>query len=384
MRIAHVVTHISPDNAFGGPVRVAINQLRELQRNGHQVALYAGYQRFPERPVEYEGIPVRAFPARRLIPGTGYAGLWSPGMALSAALTREQFDVVHVHLARDLVTLPMALLSIGRRWPLVVQTHGMIDPSTHPLARPLDALATKRIFGRAGRILYLTDWERKALESVGADPEKLVRLVNGVPLPEKRNSDRPGSLNVVFVGRLQEVKRPRAFVEAATMLLTRFPDVTFSLVGADEGEAHHVEKMIHDQGGHSRIRWEGSIPAAQVDHRLSESGVFVLASAHDTFPMAVLEAAALGLPSVVTDGCGLASDLASYQAGIVSSTSASGLAEGLARLLESSELRAAMGGNARRMVQEEFSIEVVVGRLASIYDDVVSAASGRKLVRSGS
>jgi hypothetical protein len=41
MRILQVVTLISPDGAYGGPARVALNPSAELIRRGHDVTLGA-------------------------------------------------------------------------------------------------------------------------------------------------------------------------------------------------------------------------------------------------------------------------------------------------------------------------------------------------------
>ena len=52
----------------------------------------------------------------------------------------RDYDVVHVHVARDFVTLPAATIARRAGVPYVLQPHGMIDPSDHALARPLDAV----------------------------------------------------------------------------------------------------------------------------------------------------------------------------------------------------------------------------------------------------
>src|SRR5512133_1426696 len=129
MRVLHVVTLVTLDGAFGGPVRVAVNHVRELRRRGHDAMVVAAASGFAGKlPDHVEDVPARLFPARRVAP-LGFSGLIAPGML--AWLRREMptCDVVHIHLARDLITLPLALLAqrLGVRY--VVQPHGMIDAS---------------------------------------------------------------------------------------------------------------------------------------------------------------------------------------------------------------------------------------------------------------
>src|SRR5664279_4562699 len=78
VKIIHVVTLFTPDGAFGGPTRVAINQTRELRRRGHDVTLAGAALGFgPNLPSTVDGVPVRLFRARRVVPRSGFAGLTS-------------------------------------------------------------------------------------------------------------------------------------------------------------------------------------------------------------------------------------------------------------------------------------------------------------------
>lgn len=371
MRIAHVATLLSPDGAFGGPVRVATNQLNELQRMGHDVCLYAAHSGYDEVPTLVDGVPVRAFKAQRVIPRTGFAGITSVGLLAHLMSELDTYDIVHVHLARDLVTLPAAVQVLAKKLPLVLQTHGMIDPSNHPLAAPLDWVWTRRVLRAADRLLYLTEWERESLLAVAGPSLKLALLVNGVPLPAEPKPSSAGALDVLFVGRLQAVKRPEVFVRAATRLAREFPEAAFSLVGPDEGEGPVVRSLIDASGAPDRIRWEGPLAPGLTLERMLRSHVFALASGHDTFPMSVLEAASIGIPSVMTEGCGLASQVRRYGAGVVTDQSEDAFVEGLRQLLGNPEQRASMGSRARTMVEEEYSMEHVVTSLLSIYEDAI-------------
>ncbi|MBK5249133.1 MAG: hypothetical protein JJE50_06815, partial [Actinomycetales bacterium] len=74
MRIISVVTLFSPDGAYGGPTRVAVNQAAALRRLGHQVVIAAGGRGYAHPPEHVHGVPLRLFPVRTAVPGTGFAG----------------------------------------------------------------------------------------------------------------------------------------------------------------------------------------------------------------------------------------------------------------------------------------------------------------------
>lgn len=185
LRIVQVVTLVSPDGAYGGPVRVAQNQSTELAKRGHHVQIFAGARGDVDPSYFGPGVRTRLFRTLRVIPGTGFAGLFAPAMLPSLWRVLKGADVVHLHLARDLVMLPAALLCLIRGTPFVVQTHGMIDESGKKLAKILDALLTLRVLRASQRCFWLTPEEKTSLEVLlGVDNGTLERLVNGVPLAD--------------------------------------------------------------------------------------------------------------------------------------------------------------------------------------------------------
>ncbi len=185
LRIVQIVTLVSPDGAYGGPVRVAQNQSTELAKLGHQIQIFAGARGDVDPSYFGPGVRTRLFRALRVIPGTGFAGLCAPAMLPSLWRALKDADVVHLHLARDLVVLPAALLCLIRGTPFVVQTHGMIDESEKKLAKILDRLLTLRVLRASQRCFWLTPEEQTSLGVLlGAGHRTLERLVNGVPLAD--------------------------------------------------------------------------------------------------------------------------------------------------------------------------------------------------------
>jgi hypothetical protein len=73
MKVLHVVTLVSPDGAFGGPTRVAVNLCSALRDQGHDAVIAAGVNGFDEPPASLGGVPVHLFAARRVVPAFGHA-----------------------------------------------------------------------------------------------------------------------------------------------------------------------------------------------------------------------------------------------------------------------------------------------------------------------
>jgi glycosyltransferase involved in cell wall biosynthesis len=365
MRILQVVPVLAADGSFGGPARVALNQCAELIRRGHDVTLAAGALGHRTALVDIDGVPVRLFGVRTVLPRTGFPGMASPGLARWFRAHARDFDVVHLHFGRHLTMLPVAATARRRRIPYVVQTHGMVIPSRHPLARPLDAVWTRRLLVDAAAVLYLTGTERAQLIEVARADLHLVELRNGVPTYPAA-SPPPGTPEVLFLARLDSRKRPVLFVEMAHRLLAEGVDAQFALVGPDEGEGAAVRAAI---GEETRIRWEGPISLAEVPGRMAGASVYVLPAEQEPYPMTVLEAMSGGLPVVVCRDCGLAPVVAETGSGAVAGGTVTELAEAVKNVVAQ---HACYSTRARETAGEEFSMATVGERLLSAYERVVA------------
>jgi len=370
MRILQVVALFSPDGAFGGPVRVAFNQSAALQKQGHDVTVAAATRGFAVPPSEVEGVPVRLFEARTLLPKAGFPGMGSPGLLNWFHHHGPEFDVVHIHFGRDLVVLPVAVSARRRNIPYVLQTHGMVIPSQHPLAKPLDAVWTRRLLREAGAVLYLTEQERCQLSEVARAPLALVQLGNGVPeYPAATHDAR--TPEVLFVARLHARKRPLLFVEMAKALLAEGIDARFTLIGPDEGEGGAVRAAL---AGETRISWEGALAPAEIPRRMTAASIYVLPSEREPYPMTVLEAMAVGLPTVLAADCGLAPLVESARCGVVVNGGVAAFADAVRSLLVNRSGAIVMGELARKVAHDDFGMDAISARLADLYREVGRAA----------
>lgn len=368
MRILHVVTLLSPDGAFGGPVRVADNQAVELRARGHDVVLAAGRTGYGAAPpAALNGTPLRLFDVQRLLPGTpAYSGTTSVGLLRWLRGASHTVDLVHIHLARDLITLPAAAMVRSAGVPYVVQPHGMVIASKNPLAPALDTLMTRRVLRDAGAVLHLTEQERVGLLSVAGPDIRLRPLRNGVPAVAEQRA-APARPQALFCARLQARKRPLLFVEMARTLLDDGVDAEFVLVGPDGGEGAAVSAAIAEHGDSTRLRWEGPLDPSRTLERMAAASLLVLPSVDEPYPMAVLEAMSVGRPVIVVDSCGLAESVQAYGCGLVVDSSLPQLVAATRRLLTEPATREPMAARAAQAAVRHFGMAAVVDDLEAAY-----------------
>ncbi|WP_165985965.1 glycosyltransferase family 4 protein [Streptomyces sp. YIM 98790] len=387
MRVLHVVTHHSPDNVFGGPTRVAVNLCRGLRARGDRASLLTIGEGFDgPLPEEVDGVPAKVFRARRLIPGFGFSGVTSPALLARAGSYVRSADILHLHLARDLVTFPVALRALAARRPVVLQTHGMIDPTRVPAARIADALGVKRVLRRADALLYLTEAERDGVAAV-TGPDSLApahRLVNGVPAQQARPPRAGDPPTVLFAARLDPRKRPADFVAAMPTVLKEHPRARFVMAGADpDGMAPGLLAQAARLGVADALEYLGALDHADVLERMRRSDVYVLPSVYEPFAMSALEALSVGLPAVLTRSGGVSADVVEAGAGRAvpngeeDDPAANGerLGRAVLELLEPEEHRRASEA-AWRLIRDRFTLDTVVDRLRTLYTGILAGRNG--------
>nr|WP_203619996.1 glycosyltransferase [Streptomyces anulatus] len=387
VKILHVVTLHTPDHAFGGPTRVAFNLSRVQRSAGDDARVMALGDGFPdgELPSLVEGVPVHLFQARHLLPMFEVSGITSATLLRTARRMMRGADLVHVHLMRDLVTLPAALLALASRTPLVVQTHGMIDPTEKKVAQLTDLLGVRKVLREADAVLHLTEMERVDVNDVAAPVPltRTVRLVNGVRPQERKPARDPGRPpTVLFLARIQERKRPEDFVSAMPHVLARHPDARFVLAGPDTGALAGTLALARKLGVADSLDHVGPLEHDQVLAADREADVYVLPAIEEPFPVSVLEAMSVGTPVVITRTCGQAPDVAGAGAGRVidsrvgeDAANARKVADAILELLEPEAAERA-GKAAWELVNEQFTIEAVTATLRRTYEDVVRRRRG--------
>lgn len=366
LRIAHVLPFVSEDGAFGGPVAVAVEQCRELARQGHPVVLVAGWD--GEVDLEVDGVDVRLFRARAL-PGLGFSGLVSPAMIAGLRRHVHEFDIVHIHLGRHLLALAAAEVCRRAGVPYVLQTHGMVTADARAKSRILDAVAVRRALTGARAVLALTAAEEASLGVVCREGAHVVRIRNGVaPVSVGRHRDPDSLPEVLFLARLHPRKRVLAFAEMAALLHDRGVRARFAVVGPDEGDLAPLTDFIAAHPG-LPLEHEGSIAPGASTRRLAAADVFVLPSVREVFPMTVLESLAVGTPVVLTDDCGISAELDDAGAAIVTSGAPADLADAVEGILASSTVRRSLAEGMRRSLDHDFGISAVITTLLPAYAD---------------
>jgi len=368
VRIIHVVTLLSPDGRFGGPSRVALDLARMQQELGHSVLVLSGSLGYEDSPSTIEDVPVALFRARALTTRLGFAGLIAPGMTKRLLREARTADIVHIHLARDLITAFAARLLQVAGHSYVIQTHGMIDASARRLTPLVDALFIRPVVRSAKSVMVLTGAEKSEISRIApVSADRTVQMPNGARLASSPNDTNGPRHDVLFLARLHPRKGGAQFARMASALAPLHPQQRFTIAGPDEGDLSAIKAELESSRVHN-VDLLGPVESSSVPTLMARAKLFVLPAASEPFGMTLLEAMTAATPIVVHETAGLAETVLQHNAGLVFDGTTAHLVDVVSELLNDPRRLEVMGRNARELVEELFSLPEITQRVLAEYD----------------
>lgn len=187
----------------------------------------------------------------------------------------------------------------------------------------------------------------------GASPERVPLGADlGTWIPEPPRPRSPGSpARIVQVASLTPVKDQGTLLRAVAALVRDGLDVHLDIVGVDAlGGA--VQRLAAELDVHDRVTFHGFLPQRRAVPVVCAAHVMVVSSRHEAGPVVMLEAAAMGVPTVGTD-VGQLRDWAPDRAVAVPVGDPGALAAAVARLLSDEPERLALAARAQEAAVRE-------------------------------
>jgi len=176
---------------------------------------------------------------------------------------------------------------------------------------------------------------------------------------------------ITLVARLLIHKGIKEFVKAANYLTHKYTNLLILIVGGvDKGNPSTIEEsFIKESCKNSYIRFLGE--REDIREILNITDIYTLPSYREGIPRTVLEAMAMSKPIVTTNAPGCRQTVEHGVNGFLVPTKNSYLlASALEKLILNKNLREKMGRASRQKVEREFSDEVVVKKVLSLYREI--------------
>jgi glycosyltransferase involved in cell wall biosynthesis len=365
LRIVITVPSLAPE--FGGPAIKARQLCKELRLTGSHTTLVtvrqaAGATGLPQLG-SFHGTPI----PRRIAP-------------LADAIA--QADVVHILGYRDPLGVAAAGLARRRRVPYVLEPVGMHRRRlrSRSLKSLFDGVLGRRLISGAACLIATSRLEAGELVEDQVPAERIQLRPNGVdledllPLPARgvlreRVGIPAGAPLVLALGR---IARKKGLLDLARALAA-LDGVWGLVVGPDAGDGtlKALLEIRERLGLGSRLAvMPRGVWGEEKAQAFADADLFCLPSASENFGNAAAEAAACGLPVVLSDQCGAAEWLDPRATLVVPYS----VPRDLARALELALLEQPLAADAREAaagLARSLSWHDVAGRQLAIYRSVV-------------
>jgi glycosyltransferase involved in cell wall biosynthesis len=339
-----------------------------------------------------EGAEVEVFalryPPRRDVYRIGKARVYSLGwgqkrgvrsaMLLASAIkliahchSQKKFDLLHAFWADE----PGAVAAcFSDRVPIVISLAGgelinlpQIEYGVfrHFHARHLIGWALRRASLVTAGSKYLAEIAQSRL----AQGRVLVAPL-GVDLAMWRSQPLPNqAITLLSVASLEPVKGHEILLRAFRQVVDRFPAARLKIAG-DGSLKTALQNRARELGVIDQVEFCGKLAHHHLPELYRSATMFVQSSLYESQGMALLEAAASGLPLVGTQ-VGVLAELAPDAAVAVAVGDSEKLAEAMISLLCDPQQAASLGRAARARVESEYGLDRTLERFTALYRSLI-------------
>lgn len=367
----HILEVLEPSG--GGSGRHFVDLCAGLKARGHRVtAVYSPVRaedRFVHELLALDLAKVIALPMLRAV-GPQDLTSWR---ALARVIREEgPLDIIHGHSSKAGALTRLRLP--GPHVPRIYTPHAFrtMDPTLSSKGRLVFG-AIESFLGRffTDRVICVSQNEYDHARKLGIPAGKLAVVVNGVgTMPEGRRLEIRAQLGLPqdalvfgFIGRLSAQKAPERLVAAFATIARTVPEARLLVIGSGELEGE-VRNQISAAGLVDRVVINAELPGTEA---LQAMDVLVMTSRYEAMSYVMLEAAAAGLPLILTDVGGTSNVLDHDINGLVvpNTDDTAALAAAMSRL--SDPVTRARLTDAARARRHSYGVDTMVDQTLDVY-----------------
>ncbi len=287
-------------------------------------------------------------------------------------IKREKYDVIHTHLSTSSVNGGLAARIA--KVPSVSTVHGM---------------SGKLSFTFSDHMIAVSEQVKSHMMAQGILASDVTVVYNGLNLADfHANGDASrmalGLDNVGpvigTVSRITAMKGIEDGIRAVGILTEHFPNLCYLLVGDGDG-LDAARSVTEDLGLVNHVRFVGY--QSDIRPYLAAMDLFLFPSHQEAMGIALVEAMALGLPTVATRVGGIP-EVVTPDVGILRPAyDVRALAQGCMELLQDSSRRIEMSSKARVRARKLFSAEAMEASTELVYRALITKKPTPKPSRSG-
>jgi glycosyltransferase involved in cell wall biosynthesis len=296
-------------------------------------------------------------------------------------IRRNKIDIVQSHLLGS--NLYCSLAGLVCRVPVVSTFHGFVDINTKERFSTIKRMIINQ---GSAKIVFVSDGLKNFyVKQKGFSSTNSVTIYNGIDTsifkPQRNDTIRrqlglgPENILVGAVGNIRPSKGYEYFLEAAKLVLDRYPHFRFIVLGEGSGNLFDkVLKLRNELGLDGVFTFYGF--HNDVSQALNNLDIFVLPSIAEGFSISTIEAMSCGLPVIATRSGGPQEIIRNFKNGIlIDPCTSSQLAEAIILLHTNDGVKSSLMISAEDTARNLFSIKSLIQGYTDIYDALLLPAN---------
>jgi glycogen(starch) synthase len=222
----------------------------------------------------------------------------------TALSSNIDFEVIHAH---DWMTM-IAGIKIKQQTgkPLVLHIHSLEVDRSGPSSKGWVYQLEKKGMEYADLLIPVSNFTSENIQKYyGIKRDKISVVHNGSNIVQPfKSARRYKEKTVLFVGRLTRQKGPEKFLDIASKVLEKDPNVRFVMAGVGDNFRNLLEQSSYKDIG-NRFHMTGFLNTQKLHYLFSVSDVYCMPSVSEPFGLSAVEAAQFGIPCVISKQSGV-------------------------------------------------------------------------------
>jgi glycosyltransferase involved in cell wall biosynthesis len=372
-KVVMIISQFYP--LLGGAEVQAQRLASALRDKGVNIFILTG--RIKKRPA-YEvidGIPVYRSIRTVNVPLL-FGLLYVASVAVFLYRKRNEYEIIHCNILQEYQTVVSIIIKLlfNKKVVAKMSSSGLTSDLTI-MKQTLAGRLTLRLLNKADRIVSLCSAATSELLHAGIPADNIEQISNGVdtgrfPISTGRGNKK--TKLITFIGRMDAFKGVEYLLDAFGQVIAGGADARLQLIGTGPDE-EKLKRIAADAALKDKVIFKGR--RENVLQELSETDIFVLPSLSEGMSNVLLEAMSCALPVVVTGGGG-ALDMIRHGINgmLVPPGDPDALRDALIYLMSNESLSVSLGNEARKTVEERYTLSQTVDCYRQLYRELTAPA----------
>jgi len=296
-------------------------------------------------------------------------------LSLLPYMGMNDIDVIHSHSEMAGYKFLPIIETINA--PFVITFHGLPPVGV----KPLNTKERKRYLNAASVILVNTEFAKKQYVSLGANPDIIKIIPQGINLDEfvfvSKDFPQGKEINILTVGRFHPDKGQKYAIQAVACLIKQGFNIKYRLVGNGPDKDKLIQQA-KSLGIINHVEFYSSVTDDVLREIYNQSHIFILPSLkardglhEETQGVVLQEAQASGLIVIATNSGGIPECIDDGISGfLVNERSSVDIELALSKLLSNPQQWDTYQRLGRNWVETHYDIKVIGDRLNEIYENI--------------